>query len=88
MCVLAYVCTEVFEEYKHPVLLRFNTEREIELDVCVPTVELAFEYQGLHHYKPIHWTSEFAQMKRLDEEKSAACKKVTASYTIIRQTYT
>jgi hypothetical protein len=49
----------------------------MELDLYVHDLNLALEYQGEQHYKPLHWVSEIAVQKQRDEEKRLACQQVS-----------
>ena len=56
----------------------------MELDIWVPELSLAFEYQGEQHFRPItHWGGKgsFLQLIRRDNEKIIACDK--AGITLI-----
>jgi hypothetical protein len=59
--------------YKHSDLQYAQSGAKMELDVFVPAVSLAIEYQGKHHYS---WHFLFgnpeSQIER-DLEKEAAC---------------
>lgn len=56
--------------------MRLDSGRPIELDVYLPELQLAFEYQGEQHYKPLHWVSDLTAQQKRDYEKQEACKKV------------
>ena len=51
----------------------------MELDIYIDALQLALEYQGEQHYKPIyHWSgTDFATQQIRDEEKRKACNQVT-----------
>ncbi len=42
---------EILVEYLHPDLIYQDTLQKMELDIYIPSLSLAFEYQGEHHYK-------------------------------------
>lgn len=45
---------EILEDFKHPTMVfspkSSKTPKPMELDIFVPSLSLAFEYQGQHHY--------------------------------------
>ena len=48
----------------------------MELDIYLPELQIAFEYQGEQHYFPSYWNSNPNFQKKKDEEKYLACKQV------------
>lgn len=65
---------EVIEEYRHPDL-RYSTNRLMELDAFIPSMGIAFEYQGQMHYHSSSHFGDSSKRKRADEEKKLACQK-------------
>ena len=47
---LIKIFLDVIEEYKHPHINYPNTNKPIELDMFVPQVKMAFEFQGHQHF--------------------------------------
>ena len=62
------------ENFTHPDLLFAESNREMRLDVFVPTLSLAFEFNGPQHYKDIHFFGPSKQYTERDEEKKMICK--------------
>ena len=63
----------VMEEYYHP-LLKFKSGSFVQFDVFVPSIEIAFEYQGEQHFDDI--PSNFASIEAClfrDSEKKSLC---------------
>lgn len=44
-----------------------------ELDVYIPSLRLAFEYNGIFHYEPIHGEERLAGIINNDKRKYQAC---------------
>jgi len=66
----------VEEDYQHPKMI-YSSGYNMELDVYVEDLKLAFEYQGEQHYRPIYGMgTDFEQQQRRDQEKRVACKQV------------
>eukprot|EP01114_Cavostelium_apophysatum_P005321 TRINITY_DN1615_c1_g1_i1.p2 TRINITY_DN1615_c1_g1~~TRINITY_DN1615_c1_g1_i1.p2 ORF type:complete len:559 (-),score=129.89 TRINITY_DN1615_c1_g1_i1:334-2010(-) len=58
---------EILYSHRHPELRYSESDIPMELDIYIPTLRLAFEYQGQHHY-------ENEDIQRRDAEKRKACK--------------
>jgi len=48
----------IHEDYKHPFIRFPGTNFHMEFDVFVPSLSLAFEYHGEHHFKDIFGLAE------------------------------
>ena len=44
-----------------------------ELDIYIPSLNLAFELNGVYHYEPIHGQDKFEQIQNNDNRKFQAC---------------
>ncbi len=60
------------ENYKHPTLKHLKSNRPIELDLFIPSLNLAFEYQGQQHYSQTYQGNVRRQIER-DKEKKELC---------------
>lgn len=76
--LLYQIVCEIYPDYKiirhyRPEFLNF-----LELDVYIPKLNIAFEYQGIQHFKPIeHWGGKksLEQGKRRDKLKKKLCEE-------------
>jgi hypothetical protein len=87
-----YPSETIHFDFKHHDLRFESSNRPMELDIWIPNLSLAFEYQGIQHYAPF-WDGrnegtnrELDEVKRRDEEKRIACKK--AGIKLIEIPYT
>jgi hypothetical protein len=55
--------------------VHFNQKTAInsELDIYIPSLNLAFELNGIFHYEPIYGTNKLQQIQENDISKSKAC---------------
>jgi len=65
----------VLSNYKHPKLVYADSGREMELDIFIPALNLAFEYQGEQHYFHHYLYGPPDEQQRRDKEKKEACEK-------------
>lgn len=66
-------------------LIEFNQKSAIgsELDIYIPTLNLAFELNGIFHYEPIYGTNKLDQIQSNDKSKSLACHEAKIDLCII-----
>ena len=72
-----YHVVDVEENYKHDKMF-YSSGAPMELDVYIPELHLALEYQGQQHYQPTYWRTDFVAQKHRDKEKQDACKRVNS----------
>lgn len=66
------------KETHSDVTILFNDNKIIgyELDIYIPSLKLAFEINGIYHYKPIFGDKKFMMVKKVDRKKYSKCKKM------------
>lgn len=71
-----------------PDWLRFQKSgAKMELDLYVPRLRLAFEYQGAHHYDDIPFFGFVHQYRARDEAKAQACEAANVTLIEVCHTY-
>lgn len=81
---------EKYLEYKLSILfsnleIHYNRVDAInaELDIYIPSLQLAFELNGVFHYEPIYGEKKLAQTQNNDQRKFQACIENGISLCII-----
>ncbi len=67
------------------LIIEFNQKSAIgsELDIYIPSLNLAFELNGIFHYEPIYGTNKLDQIQNNDKSKSLACHEAKIDLCII-----
>jgi hypothetical protein len=60
--------------FRFPDIIFTSEGQRVELDIYLPTLALAFEYQGEPHYKTITVFGDHSRQRRVDERKKLKCK--------------
>lgn len=68
--------------YRHPHLLHTSSRTPMELDIYIPSLQLAFEFHGQQHFHHGHRGLLLEQQQR-DREKIEACRKVGVTLVIV-----
>jgi hypothetical protein len=71
--------TEILSNYYHPQLSNENrfTKRPLELDIYIPSLSLALEYQGEQHFHHSHIFAEtHSQQQQWDQYKQTLCREL------------
>ena len=71
-------------QYSELEILYCNKEAiKSELDIYIPSLNLAFELNGIYHYEPIHGQDKLNQVKNNDHRKFQACLENNIELCII-----
>jgi len=74
---------EVILDYIHPLLKFSQSGKKMPLDIFIPSLALAIEYQGEQHYKANYlFGNHFSQQER-DLEKHKACINIGITLIIV-----
>ena len=65
------------------ILFNDKTTINSELDIYIPSLNLAFELNGIFHYEPIHGKEKLYQIQNNDKQKLQACLKNNINLRII-----
>ena len=71
---------ELIHKHYPDAIYQYRTQwlGQQSLDVYIPSLKIAFEYQGIQHFKPIHYfggEQKFKELQERDLRKAALCKK-------------
>jgi len=67
---------DIFLNYIHPDLSFSSTDRNMELDIYIPSLSLAIEYQGMQHFQPVGYVySTKDEIQERDKDKKRGCEK-------------
>lgn len=64
----------IVEDHKHELLP--SQGKSLELDLYLPDIELAIEYNGKHHYEELPFFGPLEVYQRRDAEKRRMCKDI------------
>ena len=80
----AYLEEQLTKMYPKLQIL-FNDKQTInsELDIYIPSLNLAFELNGIFHYEPIYGQDKLNQIKNNDQRKFQACLENNIELCII-----
>lgn len=70
----------------YPTLdIKYNSKQSInsELDLFIPSLNLAFELNGIHHYEPIYGLSKLERIQNNEKKKIQACTEKKIKLIII-----
>ena len=73
---------EVIEEFRHQELSR-QSGATVEFDVFLPSLSLAFEYHGQHHYEELAAWCGIEMQQYRDKEKLRLCKAAGIKLIVI-----
>jgi hypothetical protein len=65
------------------ILFNNKTTINSELDIYIPSLNLAFELNGIFHYEPIHGQNKLNQIQNNDDRKFQACWERKIEFCII-----
>lgn len=54
-----------------------------EVDIAIPAIDLAIEWNGIVHYKPIYGQTKFERIKKRDLEKREIAKSKKIDLVVI-----
>lgn len=73
---------ELVEDFLSDDLARLSG-KNIQFDVCIPSLRVGFEYHGKHHYQDMPTFGFMEMYKDRDEEKESICAKYGFTLVVI-----
>eukprot|EP01124_Arcella_intermedia_P023309 TRINITY_DN3682_c0_g2_i1.p1 TRINITY_DN3682_c0_g2~~TRINITY_DN3682_c0_g2_i1.p1 ORF type:complete len:341 (+),score=69.65 TRINITY_DN3682_c0_g2_i1:29-1051(+) len=73
----------VIEDFHHPTIKFPRSQISIELDIWIPSFNLAFEFQGQHHYQEIPLFGPSSLYQERDRTKLELCKENCISLVVV-----
>lgn len=72
-----YLERQLNNDFKDVLIITYNSKNEIkyELDIYIPSLNLAFEINGIYHYQPIHGDEKLLKIQNIDRKKKIKCQK-------------
>ena len=67
----------------HPQLVYQKTGEDMQIDILIQDLNLAFEFQGVQHFKDFNIFGDRPDSKERDEEKMQACKNLGIDLIIV-----
>lgn len=78
-----YIEKNLKKQYSHIKFLFNKKLNGSEMDIFIPELNLAFEINGIVHYKPIYGEEKFKRIKLNDKLKLKICKKNNIELKIV-----
>ena len=75
-----YAKSILLEDYHHPLLVKVTN---MELDIFIPSLNIAFEYQGEHHFDDMPHSGSIELFKARDFQKSTICENLDIHLILI-----
>lgn len=54
-----------------------------ELDICIPSLKISFELNGVFHYKPIYGEKKLTAIQAMDAKKKESCENLNIELHIL-----
>ena len=83
--IFAFLGHNVLENYRPKLLLTNDGSKPLDFDIFIPSLNLAFEYQGLQHYTAVRSLNahRHAQAQARDQIKLELCRKEGITLVVI-----
>jgi hypothetical protein len=78
-----YIFYQIQNKCPNIPVLKNDLSLNLELDIYLPTLKLAFELNGIFHYEPIYGESKLERMKINDKQKIITCYEAGIELCVI-----